>query len=401
MKRFLGILLTVFCVTSCNWFQPDTKERQAVLIYFAGNNNLSGYGTEDLGNLTSSYMPSYRDKEHFVLVYHHFTDQTPSLSRFYTDRHGEIVEEVIKTYPFSTNSASAATLETVIADAENAYPAERHGLILWSHATGFLPAGYFSNPRESAGGAQMLQADPETDPYAWLVKSDGASLQSFAEDHGDEIELPDLRKAVSRFHYDYLIFDACLMSNVEVAYELRNCCDYLLMSPTEILADGLPYDSIIETLTTLPTEQALRKIGEDYMAYYRTFTGVYRSATITLVRTSGLEKLAAACKPVFQNHASEIMTLDRSKVQPYFRYNKHWFYDLDDFVGQVASDSEYAAFVSALAQTVVYKDATENFIDIEIKKYSGLSIYIPRPEYTVLNNYYKTLAWNQASGLVP
>ena len=50
---------------------------------------------------------------------------------------------------------------------------------------------------------------------------------------------------------------------------------------------------------------------------------------------------------------------------------------------------------------VVYKDATEHFIDVDIKKYSGLSIYIPRPGYTVLNNYYKTLAWNKATGLVP
>jgi len=37
---------------------------------------------------------------------------------------------------------------------------------------------------------------------------------------------------------------------------------------------------------------------------------------------------------------------------------------------------------------------------VEIKHYSGLSIYIPRSEYTVLNNYYRTLAWNKAAGLV-
>ncbi len=87
-------------------------------------------------------------------------------------------------------------------------------------------------------------------------------------------------------------------------------------------------------------------------------------------------------------------------VQPYFRNNRHWFYDLDDFVGRVASESEFQAFSSALNNVVIYKDTTPYFLEIDIVHYSGLSIYIPRPEYTVLNNYYKTLAWNQATGLV-
>ena len=111
--------------------------------------------------------------------------------------------------------------------------------------------------------------------------------------------------------------------------------------------------------------------------------------------------LAAACKQVFQNHSAEIMTIDRSQIQPYFRYGKHWYYDLDDFVSRLAEDASYRNFSNMLNQVVVYKDATEQFIDIDIEKYSGLSIYIPRPEYTVLNNFYKTLDWNKATGLVP
>ena len=377
MKRILGFLLALLCVTSCHWFEPEQKDRHALLIYFSGNNSLASYGEDDFQNLSSSYMPSIRDKEQFVLVYRHFTDQTPTLSRFYRDRRGQTVEEVIRTYPFDTNSASAATLQTVIDDAENACPAEHHGLILWSHASGFLPVGYFNNPRESARGE--LFTPGESDPYAWMVKSGEDVSKSFAEDHGSEMDLADLRQVLSRFHYDYVIFDCCLMSNIEVAYELRNCCDYLLMSPTEILADGLPYSEIIEPLTTLQPEAALRDIGQRYMAYYRSFSGAFRSATITLVRTDKLNALAEACKPIFQEHTSEIMTLNRSGVQPYFRFNKHWFYDLDDFVGQVAGSGQYDNFKRALDAAVPYKDATEHFLDIDIKKYSGLSIYIPRP----------------------
>ena len=399
MKRILGFLLALLCVTSCHWFDPVQKDRHALLVFFSGNNSLSGYGTEDLQNFMDAYLPTARDKENYVMVYYHFTDQTPTLSRLYKDRQGQTVEETSKTYPFSTNSASAATLETVIRDAEQAYPAEHHGMILWSHATGFLPAGYYNNPLESIKGESMMSV--EADPYAFMVKSSEPDSKSFAEDHGSEMELLDLQRALSNFHYDYLIFDCCLMANIEVAYQLRDCCDYLLLSPTEILADGLPYGEITQPLLTLPPEEALRLIGEKYMSYYRGFSGAYRSATITLVKTQEMQRLATACRQIFKDRSDAIMTLDRSKVQPYFRNGWHWYYDLDDFVSQLADGDEYVEFVRALSDVVVYKDATEHFIDVDIKKNSGLSIYIPRPGYTVLNNYYKTLAWNKATGLIP
>ena len=239
----------------------------------------------------------------------------------------------------------------------------------------------------------------ESDPYADMVKSDD-TVKSFGEENGNEMDLIDLRKALSRFHYDFIVFDCCLMANVELAYELRNVCDYLLFSPTEILTDGFPYDMMMQAIFNQTAESAMRSIAQSYMAHYREYTGIYCSATISLVRTYAIQALAEACQTVFRNHQEQILMLDRSRVQPYFRYNKHWYYDIDDFVQQVATDSEYQAFNRALNQVVIYRDATDYFLDLEIAHYSGLSIYIPRAEYTVLNNAYKTLSWNQATGLV-
>ena len=379
MKRILAFLLVVLCAASCDWFSPDKKERQVVLLYFAANNSLSLEGESDVEVLKNGWLPGLKEKEKVVLVYRHFTDQTPVLSRLSLDKKGNTVEEVIREYPFDTNSAQVATLKAVIADAEAAWPAQRHSIVLWSHGSGFLPEGYYTDPAEQGGGASLL---------------------SFAEDHGTEMEISALRDALSRFHYEFVLMDCCLMGNVEVAYELRNCCDYIVFSPTEILSDGFPYESMMEPVFTHPAETAMKIVCKSYMDQYLKQSGVYQSATVTLVRTSALERLAAACKPIFQQNQQQILTLDRSRVQPYFRFNKHWFYDLDDFVGLVSDEAQYTTFISALDQAVIYKDATPEFIGIKIQHYSGLSIYIPRADYTVLNNYYKTLAWNQATGLV-
>ena len=396
MTRLCAFILAAFCLASCHWFGPDEKDRQTVLLYFAGNNNLSSDGEADLADIKASWLPSVKDEEHILLIYYHFMDRAPVLSRLYKNRQGVVVEDVITTYPTSTNSAEKATLEAVIADANMSWPAEHRGLVLWSHGSGFLPEGYYANPKESAGGRLMNPA--AEDPYAWMVKSDDS--KSFGLDNNKEMDLPALREALSGHHYDFLMFDCCLMGNVELAYELRNTCDYILFSPTEILVDGFPYDKMMEPLFNMSSKEALTSIAKDYMAHYRAQSGSFRSATITLVETAGLETLAAASKTVFQNHQSQILTLDRNKVQPYFRLNKHWYYDIDDFVGQIATDSEYRSFADALEKTVIFKDSTESFLSIDIKHYSGLSIYIPRSEYTVLNNYYKTLQWNQATGLV-
>ena len=397
MRRFVLLLCASLCLCACNRDERLAKERQMLLVYFAGNNSLSSEGISDFANIKENWLPTTRGSEKVLLVYHHFMDEAPVLVRLSADRRGNVVEDIIKEYPYGTSSVDPQTLSTVLADAEEAWPSAHHGIVLWSHGSGFLPPGYYANPQERLWeGPESL----EPDPYADMVKSDDSVVKSFGEENGREMDLIDLRKALSRFHYDFIVLDCCLMANVELAYELRNVCDYLLFSPTEILTDGFPYDMMMQAIFNQPAESAMRSIAQSYMAHYREYAGIYCSATISLVRTYGFQALAEACQTVFRNHQEQILMLDRSKVQPYFRYNKHWYYDIDDFVQQVADDSEYQAFNRALNQVVIYRDATDYFLDLQISHYSGLSIYIPRPEYTVLNNYYKTLAWNQATGLV-
>ena len=397
MKRILLLLCALLCLCSCDRDERLAKDRQVLLVYFAGNNSLSSDGINDYEDIKQGWLPTTRGSEKVLLVYHHFMDQSPVLVRLSKDRKGNLVEDIIKEYPYSTNSANVQTLSTVLADAEAAWPSAHHGIVLWSHGSGFLPPGYYAHPQERTKEAPMQL---EFDPYADMVKSDDASAKSFGEDNGVEMDLIDLRKALSRFHYDFIAFDCCLMANVELAYELRNVCDYLLFSPTEILTDGFPYDMLIQSVFTQPARTAMCSIAQSYMEHYRAYTGIYCSATISVVDTYRLQELANACQTVFRNHQDQILMLDRSNVQAYFRFNKHWFYDIDDFVQQVAGDSEYQAFNRALNQAVIYRDATDYFLDLKIAHYSGLSIYIPRRDYTVLNSYYKTLAWNQATGLV-
>ncbi len=401
-KKILILILAAFCLTGCDyWFECDQRDRQVLLVYMAGNNDLTINGQRDYRDMLSSYLPSVMNEDRILLVFRHFADEKPVLNRLCRDTSGNAVEELIREYPVDFNSATGATLAAVLADAERAYPADRHGIVLWSHSSGFLPSNYDHGTYElDSDMPRWGEASVQNDPYAHLVKSSDSVVKSFGTDRGSVIEINDLKEALGRYHYDFILFDSCQMGNVEVAYELKDCCDYLVFSPSEILSDGFPYPEMIHPIFTLTPREAMLNICKSYMAFYRTKDGIDRSACIAMVKTSGLEKLADACRPIFRDHHDEILSIDRSPIQRYFRCNEFAFYDIDDFVGRVADEREYRAFAAALNDVVVFKDATDYFFNINIEHYSGLSIYIPRANYTYLNNYYRTLQWNQATELV-
>ena len=77
---------------------------------------------------------------------------------------------------------------------------------------------------------------------------------------------------------------------------------------------------------------------------------------------------------------------------------------VDDAVAE-RRERMYKVFRDALDEAVVYKDNTDEFVlggysQFSIKKFSGLSTYIPNPENPILDEYYRTLAWNKAVMMV-
>lgn len=87
-----------------------------------------------------------------------------------------------------------------------------------------------------------------------------------------KINIPDLSKALAQsgIHFDYILFGACLMSQVEVAYELRNAADYLILSPAEVMSAGFPYFKMTKYLLSADnSEQSAINIAKDFIDYYK------------------------------------------------------------------------------------------------------------------------------------
>lgn len=397
----------------------DTPNIRRVFILFSfGFNNLSYDLKEDIEDIIAGGIPEYGFEENVLLVlsqntskgYNYTTPSAPVLTHIYT-RGEEVIRDTLKVYADTTIAARKAVVQDVLTIAKDRYPSKSYGMLLSSHGTGWAPQGYcYSPPDKSSGTIFSLDSYYYDGPAKYheerpLLKSIGSHYNGSAA-RSIEIEIPDLAEAIP-MHLDYILFDACFMGCVEVAYELKDKCDMMCFSQTEILSNGMDYKNLLSVLFAEDGPD-LQKCAENYFDMYKDqSSSVMRSATISVVDCRKLDALAEVVK---QNSeaikALAINTTSRRKVQGYFqpKYSKYHgiFYDVESIMAESEAGAEALTQVQeALNDCVICKYATARFLDeFAIKTHSGLSMYLPDSDRYILNKYYKTLKWNQVTELV-
>lgn len=395
--------------------------RKVLLLYSAGYNDLQGYLKEDIKDLMKGWVPEGGRNDDVLLVYSHLsksrsdfkTPTEPVLFRLFQDNEGNTVADTLIRYETSVISASAFQLNAVLKHVRDNFPAKSYGMIFSSHATGYLPAGYYSKPdgyvfsedvsfRQGLYRQQVPTSVPyierQHDPSRPIVKSIG---QSVYEGRSYEIDLRDFAEAIP-MKLDYILFDACLMGGIEVAYELAGKCDLLAVSQAEVLAEGLNYLTLSSHLLDKKKNADPESVCDDYFMQYDQKTGAYRSATISLVDCNQLEPLKEVCSDLFSKYRNSIASVNPDKVQRFYTGNHHWFYDLESILTVAGiTAEELGSLHEALDRCILYKGHTPSFLgEFDIKTFSGFSMYLPKRGSAQLDRYYKTLKWNEATGLV-
>ena len=403
---------------------PASNDRRVVLMYQAGYNSLSDCLRDDLNDVINGWLPNGGMKDNVLLVYTHQPARdgqynvktTPYLLRLSAGAGGNARIDTLVTYPKSSISSSAEQLNKVLTYVVDNFPAKSYGMTFASHSTGYLPAGFYGRSdsyvykqkRAGAMGSRPSQPgpvpyyEPYQDPSLPRVRSIGQDQQGTTGGYVSyEIDIRDFAEAIP-VKLDFILFDACLMGGAEVAYELREKCHRLGFSQAEVLAEGLDYTRITPHLLG-GSEADLESICNDYFIHYDSQTDPFsRSATISLIDCSRLEPLAQTCREIFSNNRNGLASITPYRVQRYYRSGHHWFYDLESIIMNAgASDDEMAALHEALDNCVLYKGHTPEFMcEFEIKTFSGFSMYLPCNGNKELDKYYRTLKWNQATGLV-
>lgn len=144
------------------------------------------------------------------------------------------------------------------------FPADHYCVILWDHGTGWRVAGSADVPSQK----KYISWDMST---------------------GNTINVRSIPFAFAGAPdtCDVIAFDACLMQQMEVAYELRNTALYQVASPAEEPAPGYPYHKWLAHIGATTTPKNLcSHIIREYVDYY-TYNGIIMSA-VDLTRMDGL-----------------------------------------------------------------------------------------------------------------
>jgi len=400
LVAFIAIILGAAMLASCSLFELDTAEpvvennRQVTIFIGEGFNNLS---YDILSNLrTVKPLPMASSTSVFVAICHftasggdYRTKTSPLILRLSSDWSGAVVTDTLKILENGAQLTDKAVLKEALQFVKETFPSKHYGAILSSHGTGWLPEQYYSAPTVRKG-------DPRTKSFGCEADYLKSKLIS------RETNITDLEQAFP-MKMDYLVFDACLMGCVEVAWQLRGVTDHIGFSQTEVLSYGFDYSTFSDRFLSSTPSDALGWC-RDYYDLYNRKGGSSRSATISYINCQALDSLASICYRL--NRSYPVETMSASGIQTFMRkgqltVEEPWFYDLEDiYVHAGANEDELKELRGALGLCVEYAAHTDHFLELPVATNCGLSMFLPSTGTATLKKFYQNLDWNATTELV-
>lgn len=353
MKHIHIILsLLAICFAACNSdntpeptpMPPSGKSERTILIYMAAHNNLSNYSEEDINEMKEG-SKNLNDNQKLII----FVDDKSSKEKSYfiQVKNGKLIDS---TLILNQSSSDPALLEKALSYMRENYPARSYGLVLWGHANG------------------------------WIIKRDSipyAQTRAYGVDQTSSdswMNIPSMASAIKNgMNGEKLTFihgDCCNFGCVEIAYELRDLCDYVIGSPAEIPAKGNYYGDLSGYYDTSSTfyEKIIDRYYDYYMDYYVKYPSrAYNlnegdlsgfSVPLIAVKTSELDNLASATATLLSTIPDKLTPsgmLDLSKVIYYGNYDgQKYNYDMYKTLKENTATSDFNTWKPAFEKAVPY-----------------------------------------------
>jgi len=385
MNKLILPILILLAFVSCSGDsnEPDVPDTgRTLLVWLAGDNNLASEVQRKIDALAEGFAAADHPGSR-MLIYADRSGNYPQLME--VSSQGKL--KILATYP-AQNSASPETLHRLLTEMMSQAPAEHYGLIIFSHATGWLPKGALEHP------TNYRQLYPQT--------GDETKSRTILDDNGVQMPFADFAEALPlppSGKYDYIVFENCFTAGIEVAYDLRDKTRQLLVSSAEILSPG--FEDIYPQALDLLLKPAADICGfaRSYYDFRNSRIGNYRSATVSVLNTEAITQLAMLVRTIETSTPS----LDEALLPQMQRFNRHrytLFFDLEEYL-TMRCPERADEIHAAIGDIVEYSAATPSFIKgytngFDINRHCGITTYIPQSGFPDLNEDYARTAWLQA-----
>lgn len=395
--KYIYILALVFSLilTGCRDNQDPVpagpKEvKQMTLVYAVNRNNLS----YDLTVNEDQMLMAMRniDPDVYKLLVYKFTSDGPGL--FEVRKNGENLEfSLLKRYDKSIFSIEKERVSEVLDDALAFYPDVESNLFFWGHGLGWVNPNKYSDRVESVTSATIPELYGFGGEY---IYEDDVKIKT------DYIDLDELAAAIPDGKFDMIWFDCCYMSSIEVAYQLKDKCDIYVAYPTEIMAEGLPYNLVLpKILGNMPDRVgAARAMYEYYVG-----KNYPDPVTIAVMDMSSIESVADAVRNIVfsgeeRPSVSNLQNYSRLRNTPYYDFGQYYREYVNanrsSFSSVADADGILKDLNTAISKFVIYSAASDtDFSGRPINKnnFSGVSVHNFLDVDSPRDGYYRKLDW--------
>ena len=384
------------CSISVEVRQRIDKAPQTIVMHFIGT-ALQYYFENNISTLLQALNANIQGEARIVAI---TTDSTTDATMYelrYDNILGKAVKEKVKELSLPT-PYNRDLFETNLREALKFAPAEKYALIIGSHGLAWVPK---STSAQTSSTLLRMGFNPAS---LWQRDENAEMTRHIGDREPTRYDITEIAEAIeaNNIKFDYILFDACFMGNIESAYELRNVTKYIIGSPCEVMGAGFPYLKVTPyMLTNGGTGYNLDKICSEYVNYYGS-DATTASACISVTNIAEIDKLAVAMKDV--NKAGIKSSFSLSNVQYYEGQIPHSFYDLGDMVEQSCADATVAAaFKKQLDKCVTSRYHTKQFYSAyggngiyyhDINYYSGITTSAMVDHYA---NDWRNTAWYKAT----
>jgi len=400
MKQLLALLGIAALMAACHDdhddsspVEPELNDR-TVIVYIAGENNLSSSAGSDLVEMTEG-SKELQDRQRLVAFVDDANSRKPYIVELTAGR-----RDTLKTYDSDFYSSDPERFRDVIETIEGLRPAKSYDLVLWGHAKG------------------------------WFVENDSVAqarpLRAYGIDSGSNLELgytfgsrwmniTQMARALDGLPRFRSIFaDCCCMMCVEVAYELRNVADWLIGSPAEIPSNGAPYQTVTPLLFSEADDFYKPIVDTYYDEYYHPYQEY--SVPLSAVNLSRMDELASQTRAVLRAPSD----YDTDSIAYYYcdRGDAPVMFDMCSIMERNLDADSYAQWKRTLDLAVPYRRFSQMWITdtwaFDVYKgfstsvftediYGGLSMFVPKLVYNFSSNHdfnrdIRKMSWYDAVG---
>ena len=221
---------------------PESPVDHTLFMFFPWSNTLLSDFRRTVQDMAT--VVSRRTMHDERVIVYMATSQREAVLFELKQRDGQCYTDTLRHYadsPFTSRSWLSALFSTITTLA----PATHYGMVIGCHGLAWVPVRGQQNVqgRKYAPGSVHYDIQgPVTTRYIGGLNPE------------TQIETSQLAGAMADagLHTEYLLFDACYMSSVEVAYEFKDVTHYLIASPTEVISYGFPYLTMGNYLLVTP-----------------------------------------------------------------------------------------------------------------------------------------------------